>query len=96
MQRSVYKYEGNQKEELLYSANGELMGRALSILDDKGNVIERTGFGYDGSLSSKISYTYEFDSHGNWTKRTSSRDGGRERLRQLNPPSVHVRTITYY
>lgn len=97
MQRSVYKYEGNQKEELVYFANGELMWRHLYILDDKGNVIERTDFGRDGSVSSKFSYTYEFDSNGNWTRRTMSPSNVADvRLRQLNPPSVHVRTITYY
>ena len=95
-QRSVYKYEGNQKEELVYSGNGELMWRHLYMLDDKGNVIERTDFGRDGSVSSKVSYTYDFDSNGNWTKRTMSRGVVTEQLRQLNPPSVHVRTITYY
>jgi hypothetical protein len=96
MERSVYKYEGNQREELVYSRNGQLMWRNVYILDDKGNVIEVTDYGYDGSVSSKVSYAYEFDSNGNWTKRTMSRYETSEMLRQHNPPSVHVRTITYY
>jgi hypothetical protein len=71
VQRHVYKYEGNRKEELLYLENSSLAWRDLYILDDKGNKIEDTDFERDGSVSSKISYTYNFDSHGNWTKRTN-------------------------
>lgn len=64
-ERHVYKYEGNQKEELVYSQNGSLVRRHLYILDHKGNVMERTDFGPDDSVRSKSSYTYEFDANGN-------------------------------
>jgi hypothetical protein len=94
--RYVYKYEGNQKEELIYVQDGSLTTRALYILDDKGNAIERTDFAPDGSVRSKISYTYEFDSKGNWTKRTSSWKVVNDKYRQLMVPSVELRTITYY
>lgn len=90
----VYKYEGNRKEELRYSENGSLIWRELYILDDKSNEIEETDFERDGSASSKISYTYEFDSHGNWTKRTMK--VLLDRHRRVEAPSVHLRTITYY
>lgn len=96
VERAVYKYEGNQKEELVYLADGSLSHRSLDVLDDKGNVLESTDFAPDGSVGSKLSYTYEFDSNGNWTKRTRSWIAGSERLRQLNGPSVQVRTITYW
>jgi hypothetical protein len=96
LERYVYKYEGNQKEELVYSENGSLVRRHLYILDDKGNTIERTDFDADGSVRSKSSYTYEFDSNGNWTKQTMSWNVVSDRLRRLNPPFVRLRTITYY
>ena len=95
-ERYVYKYNGNQKEELVYSENGSLVRRHLYILDDKGNAIERTDFEPDGSVRLKGSYTYEFDSNGNWTKRTNSWNVASDRLRRLGLPSVHLRTITYY
>jgi len=95
-ERYVYKYKGNQREELVYSENGSLVRRHLYILDDKGNTIERTDFDADGSVSSKSSYTYEFDSNGNWTKQTMSWNVVSDRLRRLNPPFVRLRTITYY
>jgi hypothetical protein len=94
--RYVYKYDGNQKEELLYLDNSSQPRRSLYILDDKGNVIEDTDFARDDSIQSKTTYTYEFDSNGNWTRRTTTPNIQSERLRQLNPPSVHIRTITYF
>src|SRR6185503_16845887 len=83
--RRVFKYEGNQKEELFYPQNGSLTQRDLSTLDDKGNEIERTVFAPDGKVRSKVSFTYEFDSNGNWTKRTSSWSVVDERLRPFEP-----------
>jgi hypothetical protein len=95
-ERYVYKYERNQKEELVYSENGSLVRRHLYLLDDKSNVIESTDFDPDGSVRLKGSYTYEFDSNGNWTKRTNSWNVVSDRLRRLGLPSVLLRTITYY
>jgi hypothetical protein len=86
--RYVYKYEGNQKEELVYSENGSLLQRNLCILDDKGNEIECTDFAPDGSVQQKTSHTYEFDSHGNWTKRTTSPKEVSKKPRPLVPASV--------
>jgi hypothetical protein len=96
VERSVYKYEGNHKEELVYSQKGSLVRRHLNVLDDKGNTVERTDYAADGSVYAKTSYTYEFDSRGNWIKRTTSYTTNNEQLRKLNAPSVQVRTITYY
>lgn len=93
MERYVYKYDGNQKEEALYTGNGKLARRYLYLLDDKGNIVERTGFDRNGTLASKTSYTYEFDSHGNWTRRTMTRHPQNDKP---DPPRVHLRTITYY
>src|SRR5258705_4248767 len=94
--RYVYKYTGNQREELVYSADGSLNQRYVSILDDKGNEVEETIFETrDGSIRSKESYAYEFDSNGNWTKRTSSKLVPQEGKPTYVPDSVYYRTITY-
>ncbi|HKR12549.1 MAG TPA: hypothetical protein VJT15_10855 [Pyrinomonadaceae bacterium] len=94
--RYVYKYEANQKEEASYLASGSLTGRNIYTLDDQGNVTKRTDVDREGSVTSTTTYTYEFDSRGNWIKRTSSPDIKDDKLRRLNPPTVHLRTITYY
>ena len=69
--RTVYKYKANEKEQLDYSDDGSLSQRVVYTLDNKGNAVEETVFNEKGEARYKISYTYEFDSNGNWTKRTA-------------------------
>jgi hypothetical protein len=91
--RYAYKYTGNQLEELVYAENGSLNQRYVSTLDAKGNEIERTTFDpRDNSPGATYSYKYEFDSEGNWTKRTTSKQVGTE----WEPQYVDFRTITYW
>lgn len=95
--RYVYNYSGDQREDLVYSADGSLNQRSLVILDEKGNEVEETIFETrDGSVRSKLSYAYEFDSHGNWTKRTTSKWVTKEGRSSSEPQAIHYRTITYY
>ena len=95
--RYVYKYTGNKREELVYSADGSLNQRYLITLDEKGNVIEQTSFETrDGSLRLKQAYKYEFDPKGNWTKRTAYKYVTKEGRETLEPDNVYYRTITYY
>jgi hypothetical protein len=55
--RYVYNYSGNQREELVYSADGSLNQRYLLVLDDNRNEVEKTIFeARDGSIGSKHSY----------------------------------------
>jgi hypothetical protein len=92
--RYVYRYTGNQLEKLVYSEDGSLNQRSVSLLDAKGNEIERTSFDpRDGAPGSKHSYVYQFDAQGNWTKRTTSKviTNG-----QSEPLYVDFRTITYF
>ena len=96
LERYVYKYEGSQKEELVYLEGGASDLRYREILDDKGNVIEQTYVERNGSVSSKTSYTYEFDSHGNWTKQTSYESAAGKAVRRPQPRIIRLRTITYY
>ncbi len=95
--RYVYNYTSNQREGLVYSANGSLNQRYLSILDDKGNEVEGTSFETrEGSIRYKYSYTYEVDSHGNWTKRTTSKMVTKVGRTNHEPQNIYYRSITYY
>jgi hypothetical protein len=98
--RYVYKYSGNpanQRDELVYSADGSLNQRYLSILDDKGNEVEQTSFETrDGSVRAKYSYVYEFDAQGNWIKRTTSKWTTEDGKSSYAPAYVDYRTISYY
>ena len=94
--RYVYKYKGNQKEELMYSEDGSVSQRSLYTLDDKGNPVKETIFRGDGSISGKQAYTYEFDAQGNWTRRTTFEVKNKEGREQPVPLFIQYRTITYY
>lgn len=95
--RYVYNYKGNQLEKLVYSEDGSLNQRSLSILDSKGNEIERTSFDpRDGAAGATHSYAYEFDAHGNWTKRTTSKVVSKDGSTNLEPLYVDFRKITYF
>jgi hypothetical protein len=93
--RYVYKYSGNEREELVYAHDGSLNQRYIVVFDDKGNEIEETIFETrDGSVRYKYSYTYEFDAKGNWTKRVTSKTLTKDG--KFVPAYVTYRTISYY
>ena len=95
--RYVYNYKGNQLEELVYSEDGSLNQRYLFTLDGKGNELDRTGFDTrDNKPSAPYSFAYEFDSHGNWTKRTTSKQVTKDGQVQTEAQYVNFRTITYW
>jgi len=98
--RYVYKYSGdpaNQREELVYTADGSINQRYLSVLDDKGNEVEQTSFETrDGSIRAKYKYAYEFDAKGNWIKRATSKWTAKDGKSYYAPAYVDYRTITYY
>ena len=95
--RYVYNYKGNQLEELVYSEDGSLNQRYLFNLDAKGNEIDRTGFDTrDNKPGSTSFFTYELDSHGNWIKRTTSKQVNKDGKVQTEPQYVDFRTITYW
>ena len=94
--RTVYKYIGNRKEQLDYSKDGTLSQRVLYILDDKGNAVQDTVFNGKGEARYKTTYTYRFDSNGNWTRRTSTQVEITDGREVSGPSAVHFRTITYY
>ena len=67
----TYKYDekGNKIEESWYNADGSLDAKYKSKYDEKGNEIEKNYYRYyraEGSLSSKTTYKFEFDTTGNW------------------------------
>ncbi|MGH9944486.1 MAG: hypothetical protein ACRD9R_19235 [Pyrinomonadaceae bacterium] len=95
--RYVYNYKGSNVERLVYSADGSLNQKYLSTLDGKGHKVEETIFeAKDGSVRSKYTYTYEFDSRGNWVKQTTAKIVTKDGQPSVEPYSVTYRTITYY
>jgi YD repeat-containing protein len=95
--RERHNYSGGQKETLAYDAEGKLTRKNVATLDARGNAAERAIYDIKtDKVSERYSYSYEFDTHGNWTKLTMSKleaTGGEPRY---EPYSVFYRTITYY
>lgn len=97
--RYVYKHSPNQVEELVYSDDGKLNQRYVSILDANGNEIERTNFGvvnFELYGDRKYKHSYEFDSAGNWIKKVTLKEVKENGVTSWQPDYISYRTITYY
>ena len=97
LETATYDMKGAKIDNAYYlAAGGALTGKEVYKYDDKGNIIEMTLHGPDGSLVSKETYSYELDFVGNWTKMTTSVaviEGGKI---NFEPTEVTYRTLTYY
>ncbi|HEX5703299.1 MAG TPA: energy transducer TonB [Pyrinomonadaceae bacterium] len=71
-------------------------GREVYKYDDKGNISEMTLMASDGSMVSKETYKYDYDSLGNWTKMTTSVAVVENGTVAFEPVEVTYRTISYY
>ena len=71
-------------------------GREVYKYDEKGNISEMTLMGPDGSMVSRETYKYEYDSLGNWTKMTTSVAVVENGKIAFEPVEVTYRTISYY
>lgn len=93
----VYTYDDEKrtKEVATYQVDGALIHKVVYAYDERKNETGFTLFNADGSLSSKSRLTnIEYDSNGNWTRKTllkQSDKGG-----QPQPYHVELRVITYY
>ena len=88
--RYVYNLEGNRKEVSVYRADSSFSHGYVDVLDDKGNEVESMSVVRqpNSNPSPTTKYTYlEFDTQGNWTKRSEQRG---------ESSWLTYRTITYY
>lgn len=97
--RYVYKHSPNQVEKLVYSDDGKLNQRYVSILDANGNEVERTDFGvvnHDIYGDRKYKLSYEFDAAGNWIKKVTLKEVNENGVTSWQQDYISYRTITYY
>ena len=96
--RWTYAYDenGNKKEETRYYADGSIDTRYVYTLDEKGNRVETSKYNAKDEAVGKESHAYEFDSNGNWIKRTTTRliDGAGKTGDE--PVEITYRKIAYY
>lgn len=93
----TYDDKGNEIEWYRYSSNGELNMKSISKFDDKGNEVEVTYISVAGkSPDSTYSYSYEFDSRGNWIKRITKKLVNQNNKSEFQLYQTHYRKITYF
>jgi TonB family protein len=97
LETTTYDQKGNRVDNAYFlAAGGALTGKEVYKYDERGNIVEMTLHGADGSLIAKEVYTYEFDAVGNWVKMTTAVaviEGGKV---TFEPSEVTYRTISYY
>src|SRR5215213_9570946 len=94
---STYDAMGRKIDSAAYPVEGATApGKEEYKYDDKGNIVEMTLRGNDGSVLSKEKYSYEFDEFGNWKKMTTAVAIYENGTVSYEPTEVTYRTLTYY
>jgi len=97
LETSEYDIKGTKTQNEYFPIGGStLTGREVYKYDEKGNISEMTLMNADGSLVSKESYKYEYDSFGNWIKMTTSVAVVGNNKVEFEPTEVTYRAIFYY
>jgi hypothetical protein len=86
---------GNRTEEAVFSAQGKIESRKMNTYDASGNVTEEIVDAANGKLQAKTAYAYEYDSSGNWIKKTTSVWVSKFGQSYYEPSEVVYRTVTY-
>ena len=92
---TTYNLKGERIDNLSYPVAGPT-GTEEYKYDDKGNVVEMTLRGKDGSIISREVYTYEADGVGNWVKMTTSLVLFEDGKLRYEPVETTYRTIAYF
>ena len=97
LETAAYNIKGAKTENQYFPVAGSsLTGKEVYKYDERGNISEMTLLNSDGTLLSKETYKYDYDSVGNWTRMTTSVavvEGGKV---TFEPTEVTYRAITYY
>jgi len=94
---STYDATGRKIDSVAYPVEGATApGKEEYKYDDKGNIIEMTLRGNDGSVLSQEKYTYDLDEFGNWKKMTTAIAIYENGAIAYEPTEVTYRTLTYY
>jgi hypothetical protein len=91
-----YDGNGNRSEETRYFSDDSVDMKCVYTFDANGNPMAVAKYKADGTLSEKDQYAYEFDSAGNWTKKTTSRWLLGTADSEFQPVEVTHRTIAYF
>jgi len=90
--RSYYSYDGNKTIEEI-NENGKIVGTEINEIDNKGNLVSEEQFNFDKSKFGKITYSYDYDYKGNWTKKTKHISSYKK---DKSLDEISYRGISYY
>jgi len=90
---TTFDKKGNRLEMVSYNNDGSLKGRYSYTYNEKGMETGSFDYNADGSLDSKTTSIYEFDSVGNWIKKTSQTWESKEGKLEPSLPFITKRTI---
>lgn len=96
--KTVFAYDGNKIEKSSYNKEGKLASKTIDVVDEKGNLIEKTFVRSDSKMPDTIyTFTYEsFDEKGNWTKRIAFGKEAQYNGGYKDQHYIEYRRITYY
>ncbi|HKR59830.1 MAG TPA: c-type cytochrome, partial [Pyrinomonadaceae bacterium] len=87
--------KGRKVDEPISLPGGVSGGKWVKTYDAKGYVTEKELYGTNGSLVDKSTNSYEYDSKGNWVKRTTSKATSVNGQSTTQPVEVSYRLIFY-
>ncbi len=93
---TTYGLNGNRIDNASYPVAQSSAGKEEYKYNDRGNIIEMTLRGNDGSILSRENYEYEFDTFGNWRKMVTSLVVFENGELKHEPIEVTYREIAYY
>lgn len=92
---TTYNLKGERVDNASYPIGGP-SGTEEYKYDDKGNIVEMTLRGANGSILSREVYAYETDGVGNWIKMTTSLVLFEDGKLRYEPVEATYRTIAYF
>jgi len=93
---TTYGLTGDRIDNASYPVAHSSVGREEYRYSDRGNIIEMTLRGSDGSILSRENYEYEFDAFGNWRRMVTSLVLFENGELRHEPVEVTYREIAYY
>ncbi|HZS03777.1 MAG TPA: copper-binding protein [Blastocatellia bacterium] len=89
------KASGSKVEESIPGPQGSASGKWVKTYNARGYLIEQVRFDAGGSVTEKQAFTYEYDSYGNWVRRTASKVVSRDGRATTEPLEASYRMIIY-